>query len=673
MPINYYEMGIAADKAELIEEVLASLDEAVTLISAFTQTEENQALLSKLLSNIDDVKAIVSSVSLMETTTEDINKGTFLGNRKTDIDIALNKTGISETTNFEDAMAIWNNTTNTVYYDKAIATFVDGTVIEVPFINDDAQSIQISTHGAIVDQLNSNTEFTTKLEDTRIVEEVGGKTATIIRITDTAGASSNLERLELNAVLGSFVEEKPVYYWAKTTSSLLTLANRVADVIALGDSLRPLILLSDKTPEMLELRDRIPEFVDTFDEDGNPNGDETLYNRLTELIGLYNKLTELIAIHESLDNINIVGDNTLKIADVAYDLNLGENSNIRRSSENIKNINKVVLNEVNINKVVLNEENINKAVSNEENINNAVENMEAITQAPAKAQIALDSAAAAAAKANEIKAINGEQNVNTLIAGSEAEVFFNPTTGKFTFNIPQGEKGNRGDNFEVNAVGTFANRDLYNTQQGNFSYLATDVVIDGKVIPHIYFKISDADGDWSEGSSFGKGETGDKGIGIASIEFLSTTDASGFQAKSGATDTYKILFTDGSSTTFPVYNGADSSVLSVAGKTGNINLEIADIIGLQAQISNIISILSSDDTTLDEIQELVNYIKQNKSDLESLGIDNIAGLADVLAIVIKEADIGTKVLAPNGDASQLQNLPESGTKLLFDKALFGGL
>lgn len=114
-------------------------------------------------------------------------------------------------------------------------------------------------------------------------------------------------------------------------------------------------------------------------------------------------------------------------------------------------------------------------------------------------------------------------------------------------------------------------------------------------------------------------------------------------------------------------------MLSVAGKTGNINLEIEDIIGLQTQLSNIISILSSDDTTLDEIQELVNYIKQNKSDLESLGIDNIAGLADVLAIVIKEADIGTKVLAPNGDASQLQNLPESGTKLLFDKALFGGL
>lgn len=43
------------------------------------------------------------------------------------------------------------------------------------------------------------------------------------------------------------------------------------------------------------------------------------------------------------------------------------------------------------------------------------------------------------------------------------------------------------------------------------------------------------------------------------------------------------------------------------------------------------------------------------------------------ATILKDADIGTKVLAPNGDASQLTNLPSSGAKLLFDKSLFGGM
>lgn len=49
--------------------------------------------------------------------------------------------------------------------------------------------------------------------------------------------------------------------------------------------------------------------------------------------------------------------------------------------------------------------------------------------------------------------------------------------------------------------------------------------------------------------------------------------------------------------------------------------------GLIDQLNNI---LTSDDTTLDELQEIVNYIKQNKADLENLSIANIAGLSDAL-------------------------------------------
>ncbi len=48
-------------------------------------------------------------------------------------------------------------------------------------------------------------------------------------------------------------------------------------------------------------------------------------------------------------------------------------------------------------------------------------------------------------------------------------------------------------------------------------------------------------------------------------------------------------------------------------------------------IQNILDLLASDDTTLDELQEIVNFIKQNKSELDSLGIANIAGLTDALA------------------------------------------
>ncbi|MCT7911643.1 hypothetical protein N5912_07365 [Arcobacter lacus] len=52
---------------------------------------------------------------------------------------------------------------------------------------------------------------------------------------------------------------------------------------------------------------------------------------------------------------------------------------------------------------------------------------------------------------------------------------------------------------------------------------------------------------------------------------------------------------------------------------------------LKGFIDNINTVLNSDDTTLDELQEIVNYIKQNKSTLDSLGISNIAGLVDALS------------------------------------------
>ncbi len=52
---------------------------------------------------------------------------------------------------------------------------------------------------------------------------------------------------------------------------------------------------------------------------------------------------------------------------------------------------------------------------------------------------------------------------------------------------------------------------------------------------------------------------------------------------------------------------------------------------LKGLIDSISSILTSDDEALDELQELVIFIKQNKSTLDTLAIANIAGLVDALA------------------------------------------
>ncbi len=149
-------------------------------------------------------------------------------------------------------------------------------------------------------------------------------------------------------------------------------------------------------------------------------------------------------------------------------------------------------------------------------------------------------------------------SASTLVAGSPASASFNPTTGIMSFGIPAGPKGDKGDAFVVNAIGTLAGRTAYDLQPINFTYYATD-------IGEIYFKLSATSGDWSIGSPFGKGDTGDTGNGIASITLIGSV---------ANIDTYRILYTDATFFDFDVTNG---SVTSVAGRTGDVTLTKTDV------------------------------------------------------------------------------------------------
>lgn len=66
-----------------------------------------------------------------------------------------------------------------------------------------------------------------------------------------------------------------------------------------------------------------------------------------------------------------------------------------------------------------------------------------------------------------------------------------------------------------------------------------------------------------------------------------------------------------------------SGLLPKGGYTGTAQ-------NLKELIDNIMRILQSPDTELDELREIVSYIKQNKRVLDTLGISNIAGLQDAL-------------------------------------------
>ena len=90
----------------------------------------------------------------LDAAIEDLEKGSYLGNRKIDINLALNVEGIDDKLIDKDpdaAEAIWTDPSKTVLYDKATCTFVDGTVIELPFMFD-GNPITVSTHADLLTQ-----------------------------------------------------------------------------------------------------------------------------------------------------------------------------------------------------------------------------------------------------------------------------------------------------------------------------------------------------------------------------------------------------------------------------------------------------------------------------------------------------------------------------------------
>src|SRR5574344_1615394 len=124
-------VNLLASKVDVVEEATSLFDENVIPV-----LEEIAGL---------DLDAAI----------EDLVKGNYLGNRKIDINLALNVQGITEElllTKPDQAEAIWTDKSKTVQYDKAIITFTDGEVITLPFMFDNLP-VTISTHGDLLAQL----------------------------------------------------------------------------------------------------------------------------------------------------------------------------------------------------------------------------------------------------------------------------------------------------------------------------------------------------------------------------------------------------------------------------------------------------------------------------------------------------------------------------------------
>ena len=410
--------------------------------------------------------------------------------------------------------------------------------------------------------------------------------------------------------------------------------------------------------------------------------------------------------------VDAVAANEVNINSVVANLPLLSSVN-----NSLTGINTVYTNIAGVNTVVTNIASIQANVANLTAIQNASANASsALASKNASAdyatltaqdaeQTALDviasanSANIASTKADAI--LNMTASATTVVSSVPASASYNPATGVMSFNIPQGAqgaKGDRGEAFVVGATGTLAERVAYDGASKDFSYVATDSGL-------IYFKKSDTSGDWDTGSPFGKGDTGTSITGVALI----AGDHS-----AGTLDAYRITFSDASTFDYQVYNGADGDLLSannlsdladlatarsnlsVYSKAENdaslaLKTNILDIKDnllsidtnkplsanqgkvLKGLIDNINTLLSSDDTALDQFQELVDAIKTNKSLIDNMAIGNVLGLVDALnakatkdnptftGSITEEVSVATTVLEPDNGTVQTKTLSANTT------------
>ena len=220
-------------------------------------------------------------------------------------------------------------------------------------------------------------------------------------------------------------------------------------------------------------------------------------------------------------------------------------------------------------------------------------------------------------KANQI--LNLDVDFQMLNPGEIATGSYNPETGVMTFSIPKGDKG---DAFTYN---DFTPEQL-ESLKGADGLSAYEIAINNGFIG--------TEQDWLD--SFNTPPA------VEEIPELPISKITGLNVALGE----KVNVSD----VQDVLNSVDTNK-PLSANQGRI---------LKGFIDNINTVLNSDDTTLDELQEIVNFIKQNKSILDTLGISNIAGLQSALNAKADKTEIYTKTILDLKISTQQFDKPSRG-------------
>jgi hypothetical protein len=301
------------------------------------------------------------SSSLADVATE-VKKGTYLGNKKLDINLIDNLADYSNDMSDDEKEAIWNDSNNYVYYDGYDCLFTDGAVVHT-----DLTANPIRTNSELLLALSNDTIFLNTLNNTVMVGVSDPVVNEYIRFYDIVPATSNLMRIELHVASGNAKNTTAKYYWGKSTNGISVLATNIADIKLVSSSIQEMQIVSQNIGNVNAVGSNI----------ANVNTTATHINNV-DITANHIDNVDITAAHASAvdtvaTNVNDVVTTAQHIDNV--DTTANHIDNIDTTATSIANVDTVATNIVDVNTVGANVTDVNTVATSVTNVNTVATNI----------------------------------------------------------------------------------------------------------------------------------------------------------------------------------------------------------------------------------------------------------------------------------------------------------
>lgn len=219
-----------------INKLVDKFEELLRIDSKFSA--DDVALLTQLAKNELDIN--------IREVANDLRKGSYNGFRKLDIDLLTNFTDYNPNMTVEEKQALWDDYNKQVYYQGVTVYFTDDSYISKTF------DAVVSDHHKLLDEFNDWVEFEEKAVNTgyEITADTYLKGHELLRFYDInldTSSGSDIRSIQLivaprpdwtidyNSQFFGAKEATPSFSWMDTTSSLVTMANRISEVLDAAD------------------------------------------------------------------------------------------------------------------------------------------------------------------------------------------------------------------------------------------------------------------------------------------------------------------------------------------------------------------------------------------------------------------------------------------------------